>query len=326
VTVAFNYFYQNIVQTLLEGILENISKARTITSQDLFNSLQQVKIQNLLSVIVFFVIITTLAGYIASRVTLTPARNALAAQKRFIGDIAHELRTPLSVMKTNSEVALLDEDLDPSIRKLLLSDIEELNRASEIINNLLSLNNLVRPKDMTFANIDLDKVIDSTVKKMRQMANRKELTLVVKKKGAFTVWGNQTALEQILVNLIRNAISYTPEGGRITISVESDYFKNTLLSVEDTGVGIAQKDLLHIFEPFYRAEASRSRHSGSSGLGLTIVSELVKIHSAKITIKSLVGKGTTAIVIFPENKKALNDSENNNIQTEVSIDYFKTRA
>jgi len=326
VIIVFNYFYQDITHTLVTGILESMSHSRIITSSDIFASLETIKTQNFASVIFIFLIVTVLAGYLAARVTLAPARNALAQQKRFVSDIAHELRTPLSIIKTNSEVALLNDRLDPEIKKTLKSNVDELDRTSEIINNLLSFSNLVRPERINFANVDLGNVVDVVVKKMRNLGEKKQIELIVKKKGSHIVWGNNTALEQIVINLVRNAITYTPERGRVTIIVESDnrsdYQKNVLLMVQDTGIGISDKDLFHIFEPFYRAERSRNRQHGSSGLGLTIVSELIKLHAGKITIKSAVDKGTTAIVILPYSKQIPPVKNPTTDLNEISVDFL----
>ena len=124
--------------------------------------------------------------------------------------------------------------------------------------------------------------------------------------------------------MLKNAINYTQEDGRITIRVSPDYYGNVLIHVEDTGMGITREDLMHIFEPFYRAEKSRNRRMGSSGLGLTIVSELVKMHSGRITIKSAENKGTVAIVTLPYGKDS-NAEENIDITklNEISINFLR---
>jgi signal transduction histidine kinase len=112
--------------------------------------------------------------------------------------------------------------------------------------------------------------------------------------------GNPTALTQVISNLLKNAINYTPPGGQITLAVSANPYGEIELYVRDTGIGIARKDLDHIFEPFFRAERSRTRAQGGSGLGLTITSELVKLHNGKISIRSTQGRGTTVTVSFPQ--------------------------
>lgn len=268
------------------------------------------------------IVITLAFSFFIARVTLAPARSALSSQKRFISDIAHELRTPLSVIKTNCEVTLMQEAITPSIRKMIRSNIEELDRTSEIINNLLSFNTLIRPERIAFTSVDMGLVVDSAVKKMKDFARGKQLELSVKKMQPYMVWGNATALEQIVMNLLKNAITYTPVFGYVGVVVEPDYHGNVILTIKDSGIGIAREDLVHIFEPFYRAERSRSRTHGSSGLGLTIVSELIKLHAGRITIKSSLNHGTTALVFLPRSRN-VSQSIHSGVSDEVSIDFSR---
>ncbi len=308
-SVAFSYLYLDISSSLVQGI-QGIIDTRNATpgmGDAIIQQLEYVKTKNFIIVAIIIVVITTVFGYIIARVTLTPARNALSSQKQFIGNIAHELRTPLSIIKTNTEVALLDDDLDKKMRKMFLSNIEELDRLSDIINNLLSINTFVRPEQMDFRDTDLSLVTDGALQKLTPFAKRRGLEIFVKKSNYTVVWGNTTALEQIIVNLLKNAIYYSHAGGKVNISIEPTYHGYIDLIVEDFGVGIPQKDLSKIFEPFYRAEHSRARQHGGMGLGLTIVSELTKLHQGKISIKSAPKEGTTVTVTLPCGKNAENN-------------------
>jgi two-component system phosphate regulon sensor histidine kinase PhoR len=216
-----------------------------------------------------------------------------------VGNIAHEVRTPLSVIKTNTEVALLGDSVSAEMRETLNSNIEELDRISEIINNLLSLSALVRPERMEFAAVDLSQVASEVVQKFSQLARRNEQQITLRKSPDCKVWGNHTALMQIVGNLVKNAIVYTPRGGHVRVTIEPAPNNQVELIVQDSGIGIARKDLFRIFEPFYRADPSRTKGAGGSGLGLAIVSELIKTHQGRITIRSAVGRGTTVSVLFP---------------------------
>ncbi len=242
---------------------------------------------------------TAVFGYVVARLTLAPTRTALVAQKQFVGNIAHELRTPLSIIKTNTEVALLDPALDGKVRKTLRSNVEELDRISQTINNLLSMSSFLRPEKIPFEDVDAAKVLDHAVKTLTPFAEHKHLTLTLKKSDYNVIFGNASALNQIFGNIIKNAISYTPPSGSVEISLAPDYRGSIIFIVEDTGVGIRQKDLESIFEPFYRADYSRNRAFGGSGLGLAIVSELVKLHHGKISIRSVPEKGTKVIISLP---------------------------
>lgn len=252
-------------------------------------------------------------------------QDPLRLQKRFISDIAHELRTPLAVIKTNDEVAMMDEGMDPKIRKVFESNIEELDRLSEIINNLLSFNDLVRPDRVPFTNVNIGPVIDGVVGKLRNLAAEKHLEITIKKIPPYVVWGNAAALEQIVSNLLTNSINYTGQNGHITIRVAPDYMGSVLLHIEDNGMGITKSDLLHIFEPFYRAERSRNRKTGSSGLGLTIVRELVKMHAGRITIKSSENAGTVAIVTLPYGKGSDQETIDISNLNEISASFSREK-
>jgi signal transduction histidine kinase len=137
------------------------------------------------------------------------------------------------------------------------------------------------------------------VKKYERLAEVSEHSLTVHTGNAAWITGNSTALTQVIGNLLKNAINYTPPKGAITLAVSATPFDEIELYVRDTGIGIARKDLDRIFEPFYRAEQSRTRSKGGSGLGLSITAEMVKIHGGRISIRSTPGRGTTVTVHFP---------------------------
>ncbi|MHB8710568.1 MAG: sensor histidine kinase [Minisyncoccota bacterium] len=238
-------------------------------------------------------------GYLVARLTLAPTRTALVTQKRFVSNIAHEIRTPLSILKTNNEVTLLEPNLDPRTRKMLRSNIEETDRIAHTINNFLSMSSFQKPEKIEFIAIDLGKVLGHVLQILTPFAEHKNISIVVKKSEYRVVIGNADALDQILANILKNAITFTKPGGSILVTIEPDYHGSINFTVEDTGVGISQKDLQSIFEPFYRADYSRNRAFGGSGLGLSIVKELVRLHRGKISIRSTSGKGTTVLVSFP---------------------------
>jgi signal transduction histidine kinase len=324
---SFNYLYRDVSDILIRGITESIRNGSQISGTDILTAIHGVKTEKFYGFLILTAVITLCFSYIIAKITLTPVRDALQSQKRFVSDIAHELRTPLSVIKTSSEVALMDDNIRPDIKKTLENIVGELDRTSEIINNLLSFSSLVRPERVNFGHVDLGPIIDSSINKLQDLAENKHLDISVRKIAPHNVWGNATALEQVVVNLLKNAINYTPSGGYVSLKIEPDYRGSVILTVQDSGIGISRHDLLHIFEPFYRAERSRNRQSGSSssGLGLTIVSELIKLHSGKIVIQSFPNRGTTATVMLPQSigKAEVNDKSAN--LNEVSIDFLTKR-
>lgn len=296
------------------------------TVDTLLRSVDGIRLQNLLILIGIILLITVLFGYIIARITLAPARNALESQKQFIGNIAHELRTPLSVIKTNTEVALLDDHVKPDMKETLLSNVEELDRISEIINNLLSLSALVKPERIEFGAVDLSAVATDVIQKFSQLAKRGEHQVTLRKSPDAIVWGNATALQQIVGNLLKNALSYTPRGGHIRITIEPAPGNQVELIVQDSGIGIARRDLFRIFEPFFRADPSRTKGQGGTGLGLAIVSELIKMHQGKITIRSAVGRGTTVAVLFPGvtgRQQVGNEADVQAGLNEIAVDFSK---
>lgn len=304
VWASFSLLQHAIADTLIARIVEQAQSNEPLSAESanqILQSMEAVRIPSLVAILSTIVLTTALFGYALARFALIPTRNALRSQKQFVGNIAHELRTPLSVIKTNTEVALLDEPGEEAGR-VFKSTLEELDRISNIINNLLSLSAFTRPERIEFSNVDMCAVVDESLATLSALAERKKHRITVRKAEPGTVRGNAGALEQITTNLIKNALNYTPSGGDVTVTVAPE---GTMVrfSVEDSGVGINEKDLNRIFEPFYRAEASRSRATGSAGLGLAIVQELVQLHRGDIRFESEVGRGTTATVLLPAGKK-----------------------
>ncbi|HUO56176.1 MAG TPA: HAMP domain-containing sensor histidine kinase, partial [Candidatus Paceibacterota bacterium] len=274
---------------------------------------------------------TIILGYVIARVTLKPTRMALAYQKQFIGNVAHELRTPLSVIKTNTEVALLNSSINRELKDTLLINIDELDRISQIINNLLSLSTLVRSEGMEFTSVDFSELLSQVIDKYSALAKGSGIGIAVRKSPSLHVYGNVTALEQIAGNVIKNAINYTPRGGRVQITLVPAFNNYVELIVQDSGIGIARNDLFHIFEPFYRADPARSRlhysgrKTGGTGLGLTIVSELVKAHGGRIMMRSTVGEGTTVTITLPgpRTDASTEAKETHDASNEITMDFLR---
>ena len=325
VGISFTLLYRDITNAILEGIQAGIgTNTPELLSNAIVGKIQQVRASNMLTMTGAVVLTTVLFGWIVAHVTLSPARNALAAQKQFIGNIAHEVRTPLSVIKTNTEVTLLDPRITAEVKQMLQSNIEELDRISEIINNLLSLSALVRPERIEFTTIDFSDAVAETVEKFLPLAKKNDIEVTLRKSPEQKVLGSRTALQQIIGNILKNALTYTPRGGHVTVTVEPTT-EGIALVVEDSGIGIARKDLFRIFEPFYRTDQSRTKNTGGSGLGLAIVSELVKLHQGKIVIRSAVGRGTTVIAYFPAAKKhaEVGGKELREGQNEIAVDFTR---
>ncbi|MES2995029.1 MAG: HAMP domain-containing sensor histidine kinase [Patescibacteria group bacterium] len=296
-------YAQDRTITSISEHLSSVIASGTTTVSSLPDSIAEVR-ENAYSLIAVLIIaLNGLFGYFMARFALRPTRQSLRAQKQFIGNIAHEVRTPLAIIKTNTEVALFDPKLDPVVKQTFEDTLIELDRISEIINNLLTFDTLARPRRMEFEPIDIRTIAETVLRRHLALAKERGIQLAMDSGRPAFVEGNQTALEQVLTNLVKNAINYTPQhkGGLVRVLVEPDPSGSTVVTVADTGIGIDQKDLFHIFEPFYRGDTSRARGvgSGTSGLGLAIVNEIVRMHKGSISIRSAVGRGTAVKITFP---------------------------
>lgn len=321
------FLYQDIVGSVVSSLERALTATTTpVSSGSIVTELEAVLTREIFIVSLLIFGAAVVFGYLIGRFALIPARNALAVQKQFIGNIAHELRTPLSIIKTNTEVRLLDVDVPKTAREVHESNLEELDRINSIINNLLSLNTLVQPERVPFENVDVGKVVHRVVGKLGHFMRRKPLRIRVKIARERVAWGNESAIEQIIMNIIKNSIHHTAKG-EIVILVGADTDGMIELTVRDTGAGIKRNDLFRIFEPFYRGDRARTRSGGAgSGLGLAIVSELVKLHHGRVSIKSAPGKGTSVIVTLPPGRTREHFAGSDEPLNEVSADFSSLRS
>lgn len=219
-----------------------------------------------------------------------------ALRKRMTADIAHELRTPLTTLQSHME-ALIDGIWKPDMERFE-SCHEEIMRMNRMIGDLEKLarfenDNMILKK----TSFDLMEIILKTVKHFEADFLNKNMEIRVEGKGK-TIFADRDKISQVLVNLLSNALKYTPPGGIVVITAEGDE-KSVQFSVKDNGQGINPEDLPFIFERFYRADKSRSRLTGGSGIGLTIAKTIVEAHKGTITVKSEPGGGTEFIVFLP---------------------------
>jgi signal transduction histidine kinase len=279
-------------------------KGYRLTPESLTSDLRTIRNHTLASTSIVIVTLTLLFGYLSARYALNPTRNSLQNQRRFIGNIAHELRTPLAIIRTNTEVALMDRNLSDYSRQTFRTTMEEIDRISGIINNLLSFDALTRPGVIRFEPLLLRDVANIVVQRHIPMAQEYGISIAVdaSSEPAY-VMGNAIALEQAVTNLVKNALNYTSQhDGRSVVVRIDDKGEVIALSVIDTGIGISQRDLYSVFQPYYRGDTSRERGigSGTSGLGLAIVNDIVRAHNGHITVRSALNRGTTIELTFPK--------------------------
>lgn len=223
-------------------------------------------------------------------------------RRDFVANVSHELRTPVAVIKGYAET-LLDGALDdtPERGRHFVSIIAgHAERLTNLINDILTLSKLeARDAALTLHPLDLCGTIRKAQMLMEDHARTKGIRLnATCPESVPKVMADQGQLEQVLLNLLDNAIKYTPDGGDIAIRTRQEN-KRVVIEVSDTGIGIPSKDLKRIFERFYRVDEGRSREQGGTGLGLAIVKHIVQLHGGEITVTSEAGKGSTFTVTLP---------------------------
>lgn len=237
------------------------------------------------------------AGYFLSTRTLRPIQKALDEQKRFIGDAAHELKTPITALKTSLEVNLMNENLPKNTRQILKENLQDLNSLNTLVENLLDLaknDQLVS----NFERVALADIINLAVKRIQALAKKKQVMIEASELSKpITLEGNPLALERLWVIFLDNAIKFSPKKSKVTISADQKSGW-AFVKIQDQGAGIAPEHLPHIFERFYRVDQARVT-GGGYGLGLALAKKIVEQHHGSISVESEVGKGTTFIVKLP---------------------------
>ena len=219
--------------------------------------------------------------------------------KRFTADASHELKTPLTVLKGEIEVGLKRDRAVEEYKRILSSCLEEVDHMSRIVDDLLTLARAdMGALELRRERVDLGEVAEDVWRSLQRMAEEKGLKFSLARDGEVPVWGDRDRLRQLVVNLVDNALKYTPSGGEVVLKVgRQDAL--ALLSVKDTGEGIPPEDQERVFERFYRVDKARSREKGGTGLGLSICKWIAEAHGGRIWLKSEIGRGSTFTVELP---------------------------
>jgi two-component system, OmpR family, phosphate regulon sensor histidine kinase PhoR len=223
-------------------------------------------------------------------------------RSEFVANVSHELRTPITAVKGFSETLLDGAMSDPEITRQFLQIInDESDRLTRLVTDLLELSKIESGHTVFHhAPFDLAKLAERTVTRYQHQAEQAGVTLQVALPGhAVEVNADSDRVAQVLINLLGNAIAYTPQGGTVSVSVEGDE-EGVVLEVRDTGIGIPPEDLPRLFERFYRVDKARARRSGGTGLGLAIVKHIVEGHHGRVQVESTVGKGSVFRVWLPK--------------------------
>jgi heavy metal sensor kinase len=228
---------------------------------------------------------------------------AFTRQGQFAADASHELRTPLAVIMSQSEIALRKERNLEEYKNTLTAVVEAARMMSTTVRKLLALTRLSTDKvELKFETIDLSEIICRAVKLLSPLAAQRGISIEIAPAGEpLVVRGDRAALLELFTNLIDNSIKYNVPQGKLHISTRRQT-GFIVCEIKDTGIGIPEGDLDKVFDRFYQVDKSRSKEIGSSGLGLSICHEIVKLHGGRIKTESRLGSGTTVSVYLKERK------------------------
>ncbi len=221
-------------------------------------------------------------------------------QQQFIADVSHELRTPLTVMRGSLEVALEEDRSAEEYREAIGNALLEVRHLTRLSQNLLFLaRGQAGRVTLSFANVDLVKFISEVTRDLLPAMTDRDLEFSVDlPEGPIRAFIDSDRMQQVVHNLLENAIRYTETGGKVRVRLTSAPGE-VRIEVSDTGIGIPEANLPHVFERFFRSDRARRAHPGGSGLGLSIVRWIVEAHKGTVSVTSAVGKGTTFTVILP---------------------------
>lgn len=229
---------------------------------------------------------------------ISPEKNLEKIKRELVAHISHELRTPLTIIKGYLET-LEEEKLDEISLSFIARIKDNVDRLEKLVRDLLTLAELEsQPELVARERVNLEELAKNVINQFENVAKEKNLFLRLELPAEIPpFWGDAFRLEQMLTNLVDNALKYTDKGGVIVRLERRE--KEVLITVQDTGIGIAPEHLDRIFERFYVVDKSRSRKFGGTGLGLSIVKHIVLLHRGKIEVKSSPGSGTTFLVSLP---------------------------
>lgn len=233
---------------------------------------------------------------------ITTLRKLETMRRDFVANVSHELKTPITSIKGFVETILGTPDLSPEDSRRFLETIRrQSDRLNAIIDDLLSLSRIeqgVERAEIAFADTNLSTVLSAALHSCEPAAQAKQVELRFDNHVDISVRANGALLEQAVVNLVDNAIKYSPSGSRVEVSATAD-LSDTIIQVKDNGPGIPKEHIPRIFERFYRVDKSRSREAGGTGLGLAIVKHIVVAHHGAVTVDSELGRGTVFSIRVP---------------------------
>lgn len=225
-------------------------------------------------------------------------RRTEESRRQFVSDASHELKTPLASIRLLTDSILQNENMDRETTLEFVQDIgESAERLQRLSEKLLDLSRLDSGAVRQEVPVDLTEAARRTMRLLTPLAQEKEVTLSCASAGPVYILAGEDDVSQILYNLVENAVKYNTPGGTVDITVRGG--AEAALTVADTGIGIPEEDLPHIFSRFYRVDKARSREAGGSGLGLSIVQDAVALYGGGIRVEPNRPRGTVFCVTFP---------------------------
>ncbi|OGC46446.1 hypothetical protein A2V49_02850 [candidate division WWE3 bacterium RBG_19FT_COMBO_34_6] len=319
ITLSFSFiFYEMSVSTLKRAFLmherriedrlemmmprfqDNVPpRFQALISQETIREIRIKTISNLIVLNIVILSVSGILGYFLAGLTLKPIEGTMEKQKAFVADAAHELKTPLTAIKTNLEVNIRNKELNIEEAKNIMRDtVSDIDSLSLLANSLLKdahYGNLQNTYDKE--DLELSKIINDVINKFRTKANKNNIQIISNLNPA-KLYSDKKSINELISILLDNAIKFNNKDGFIYIDLvkEGDQVK---LSVKDTGIGIKKDELDHIFDRFYKADSSRNKKvSDGFGLGLSIAKQIVESNKGTIEVQSKINEGTIITVIF----------------------------
>ena len=297
VVVSSVFMYLTVradIRTAASGSYQDTESEQAFVSRSLGSLRWQ-----LVAVDAVIVIVVGVGGLLYARGTLRPIRESVAAQKRFVADASHDLRTPLAIMKAEFEVALRRPDLDQATRPVLVSGLEEVDRMSGMVEDLLTLSRIdAHQEQLVREPLDLAALARRTVEELGALAATGGVRLRADADGEAHAVGDEGHVRRALLNVVRNAVEHSPSGAVVEVSVRRTGTGAEAV-VTDHGEGMPPEVLEHVFDRFYRGDAARSGGQGGSGLGLAIARWALRGMGGDLTAESEVAAGTRVTLTLP---------------------------